>query len=84
MPVLLVYRLWKAEAIKLPDYWDLSKRALDFIADFGPWTAQERWEENFGASPSTIAAEIAALWVGADLAEAMGDHERAQKIQGDR
>lgn len=81
MPVLLVYRLWKANAIQLTDYWDLSKRALDFIADFGPWTAQERWEENFGASPSTIAAEIAALWVGADIAEAMGDHERARKFR---
>jgi len=37
--------------------------AADFIATHGPQTQQERWEENSGYSPATIAAEIAALRV---------------------
>lgn len=35
--------------------------AATYIADHGPATGQERWEENSGWSPSTIASEIAAL-----------------------
>jgi glucoamylase len=35
--------------------------AAAYIASHGPATQQERWEENSGFSPATIAAEIAAL-----------------------
>ncbi|HSP10401.1 MAG TPA: glycoside hydrolase family 15 protein [Candidatus Dormibacteraeota bacterium] len=35
--------------------------AASYIAAHGPATGQERWEENSGWSPSTIASEIAAL-----------------------
>ena len=35
--------------------------AADYIASHGPDTPQERWEENSGWSPATLAAEIAAL-----------------------
>ena len=37
------------------------KPAADFIVARGPSTPQERWEEEGGYSPSTIAAEIAGL-----------------------
>lgn len=37
--------------------------AAAYIADHGPGTQQERWEESSGYSPATIAAEIAALRV---------------------
>lgn len=37
--------------------------ASAYIAEHGPSTQQERWEENSGWSPATIAAEIAALRV---------------------
>jgi len=39
--------------------------AAAYIAAHGPDTQQERWEENPGWSPATIAAEIAALRVSA-------------------
>ncbi|HYL07406.1 MAG TPA: glycoside hydrolase family 15 protein [Candidatus Udaeobacter sp.] len=44
--------------------------AASYIAAHGPATGQERWEENSGWSPSTIASEIAALRAAgrADLA----------------
>lgn len=52
----------------------LTDRALDhmiaaaasFIARTGPATAQDRWEENAGLTPSTLAPVIAALVVAAD------------------
>ena len=40
-----------------------------FLVRNGPVTQQDRWEEDAGYSPFTLAAEIAALLVAADLAE---------------
>jgi GH15 family glucan-1,4-alpha-glucosidase len=40
-------------------------------------TSRERWEENAGYSPSTLAMIIAALCAGTDLARAYGHTERA-------
>jgi glucoamylase len=50
----------------------------DFIVDHGPAYGVERWEEHPGFSPSTIAAEIAALVAAAHLAQAAGDPVRAR------
>ena len=36
----------------------------------GPRTSQDRWEENAGYTPFTLAVQIAALLAAADLAEA--------------
>ncbi len=51
------------------DYWPMVKRACAFIVSHGPATDQDRWEENAGYTPATIAVEIAALLAGADLAD---------------
>lgn len=80
-PIILAYRLWQDGHIVLADYWDMVKRAGDFIQRHGPWTAQERWEESFGASPSTIAAEISALWLASAIAREMNDNERADRYK---
>ncbi len=80
MPIILAYRLWKSGDINIADYWDMVKRAADFIQAYGPWTAQERWEEAMGASPSTIAAEISALWLAADISREMNDSARAERF----
>src|SRR5260370_12789096 len=45
----------------------------NYIYSNGPWTAEERWEENPGYSPSTIAAEIAGLVDAAQIASANSD-----------
>ncbi|MFB6140753.1 MAG: glycoside hydrolase family 15 protein [Halosimplex sp.] len=37
------------------------RRSADYVARHGPESAQERWEEESGYSPSSIAAEIAGL-----------------------
>ncbi|HEY8563024.1 MAG TPA: glycoside hydrolase family 15 protein [Pyrinomonadaceae bacterium] len=53
------------------------KRAADFIVRNGPKTPQERWEEEAGYSPSTIAAEIAGLICAAEIARKNGDESSA-------
>jgi glucan 1,4-alpha-glucosidase len=49
------------------DYLNV-KRSADYVARNGPPTAQERWEEEAGYSPSSIAAEIAGLVCAGKLA----------------
>jgi GH15 family glucan-1,4-alpha-glucosidase len=47
------------------------------VARNGPPTAQERWEEEAGYSPSSIAAEIAGLTCAAAVADEEGHHADA-------
>ncbi|HEV3468111.1 MAG TPA: glucan 1,4-alpha-glucosidase [Pyrinomonadaceae bacterium] len=51
--------------------------AADFIVRRGPYTPQERWEEESGYSPSTIAAEIAGLASAAEIARRNDDQASA-------
>jgi glucoamylase len=68
-PILLAWQLGKADA----DTWQKRIRpAAEFVTKNGPITQQERWEELPGYSPSTIAAEIAALICAADIARKNG------------
>jgi len=70
------YPILMADQLGLTDaslYNDHIKPAADFIIAHGPSFGVERWEEQSGYSPSTIAAEIAGLVAAADLAIANGD-----------
>ncbi|WP_435360707.1 glycoside hydrolase family 15 protein [Haloarchaeobius sp. DFWS5] len=58
------------------DYRDVRELA-EYVVHSGPATEQERWEEEDGFSPSTIAAEIAGLICAAELAEEAGDETDA-------
>jgi glucoamylase len=82
-PILLAWQLGKDDA----DTWLKHIRpAAEFVANNGPITQQERWEELPGYSPSTIAAEIAALICAADIArknEAADDSARYIKTADD-
>src|SRR5690606_31989326 len=46
------------------------RQAIAFIVRNGPMSDQDRWEENAGASPFTLAAMICALVVSADYFDA--------------
>ena len=48
---------------------------------YAPITQQERWEENAGYSPSTLAAVIAALMCAADMARAHDRPELAKFLE---
>ena len=74
-PILLVDLLNRDGALNaasLPRYWPMVRRAAGYIVRNGPVTQQDRWEEDPGYSPFTLAAEIAALLAAADLAELQG------------
>jgi glucoamylase len=55
--------------------------AADFLVAHGPSDGVERWEEQLGDSPSTIAAEIAGLTAAAHIAAVNGDPLRARLYQ---
>jgi glucoamylase len=55
--------------------------AADFLVAHGPSFGVERWEEQSGYSPSTIAAEIAGLSAATSIAALHGDTDRAQLYQ---
>jgi glucoamylase len=52
-------------------------RAAGFIVRNGPVTQQDRWEEDAGYSPFTLAVEISGLLAAADLADAVGQKSTA-------
>lgn len=74
-PLILAYQLGKTDRAT---YEKNIIKSADYIAQNGPFTKQERWEEESGFSPSTIAAEIAGLVCAAEIARINGDSE-AQK-----
>ena len=55
--------------------------AADFLVAHGPSFGVERWEEQSGYSPSTIAAEIAGLTAAAKIASVQGDSAHARLYQ---
>jgi glucoamylase len=55
--------------------------AADFLVAHGPSDGNERWEEQAGYSPSTIAAEIAGLTAASAIAAGHGDQARARLYQ---
>lgn len=53
--------------------WPMVRRAAGFLVRNGPVSQEDRWEEDSGYSPFTLAAEIAALLVAAELADLRGE-----------
>lgn len=80
-PGLLVHQLQERYGLTFDDFdFDYAdvKATADYLAANGPATGQERWEEEGGLSPSTVAAEIAGLVAAAHLAE--GEDERGDAL----
>jgi glucoamylase len=76
-PVVLAWWLGRTSATD----WPHVRGAADFIVANGPKTQQERWENQEGWSPNTIATEIAGLVCAADVARRNGDPARAQAYE---
>jgi glucoamylase len=62
-------------------WWRMVRKAASYIVINGPVTQQDRWEEDGGYSPFTLAAEISALLIAADLAESVGHAENADFLR---
>ncbi len=79
-PVMLAWRLHKHEALREFDAYPMVRMAARYLVEKGPATPQERWEENSGYSPSTLAANIAALISAAAFARERGDEATSQYL----
>jgi len=83
-PILLVDVLRREASSELGDlarWWPMVRRAAGFILRNGPVTLQDRWEEDAGYSPFTLATEIAALLAAADLADYVGESAIATYVR---
>jgi glucoamylase len=74
-PLILAWRLWKANALGELHIFPFVERAAGFLVQHAPITQQERWEEAAGYSPSTLAAVVAGLICAAEMMRA---HESAE------
>jgi glucoamylase len=80
-PIILAWRLWKLDALHGFDPVSMVRRAAGFLIREGPASPQERWEEAAGLSPSTLAANIAALVCAGEFLRAGGDEAGAQYVE---
>jgi len=80
-PIILAWRLWKADGLGEFDPFTTVLRACTYLIRKGPATAEERWEEAGGYSPSTLASNVAALICAAEIFESRGDAHTADFIR---
>jgi glucoamylase len=76
-PVILAWRLWKANGLGEMNVIPFVERAAGFLVRHAPITQQERWEENSGYSPSTLTVVISALVCAGEILRAHDADELA-------
>jgi glucoamylase len=79
-PILLAWRLKREDRLPHFDPWHMIAKATRFLLLQGAVTGQERWEEQSGYSPSTLAVVIAALVCAAEFARWRGEDKTAEFI----
>lgn len=73
LPILLADLLRRYQALESLLPWPTVRKAASYIVRNGPVTPQDRWEEDGGYSPFTLAVEVAALLAAAEMAESQGE-----------
>ena len=84
LPILLLDLLRRENVIstaELTRYWPMVRRAAQYIVCKGPSTQEDRWENERGYTPFTLASVIAALLVAADLAQEQSEPEVATYLR---
>jgi glucoamylase len=72
LPILLVNLAHREKVLAEDDLirlWPMVKKAAGYLVRNGPVSPQDRWEEDPGYTPFTVAAQIAALLAAADCAD---------------
>jgi glucoamylase len=83
LPIVLAWQLDRTD----PRSLEAVRMAADFLVEFrmdgrqSPWTPQDRWENQSGYSPGTIASAIAGLVCAADLLERGGRPQLAESYR---
>ncbi|CAM5770836.1 glucan 1,4-alpha-glucosidase [Labrys miyagiensis] len=83
-PILLYDMLERNGCISERDrirFQPMLERAASFVLRNGPVTDEDRWEEDAGYSPFTLAVEIAALLAGADAMDVAGKPSAASFLR---
>jgi glucoamylase len=84
LPILVVDLAQRHGAVGEGDLrrlWPMVRRAAGFLARNGPVSPQDRWENEGGYSPFTLAVAIAALLFAADQAERNGEPQVARYLR---
>jgi glucoamylase len=76
-PIVMAWQLGQSDQSIFGTYEADVEEAADYIVANGPATPQDRWENQGGYSPATIASEIAGLVCAADIARANGEGAKA-------
>ena len=79
-PILIVghcIRNKSMDADRIKRYWPRIKKAIAFLIYHGPFSQEDRWEEEKGYSTFTIAVSVAGMLAAADIAEINKDQELA-------
>jgi glucoamylase len=83
-PILLLDLLHREASEELGNlyrWWPMVQAAAGFIVRNGPVTQQDRWEEDGGYSPFTLAVEIAGLLAAADIADLVKEPNTAAYLR---
>ncbi len=83
-PILLIDLAFRKGAMNKNDiikFWPMIKKAASYLVCNGPVTQQDRWEEDAGFSPFTIAVEIPALLAAADYADMNNEKDTASFLR---
>ena len=83
LPILLVDHAFRKGALNAEDlerFWPMVRRAAGFVVRNGPISQQDRWEEDPGYTPFTLAAEIAGLVVAAEYARRFENDKMADYL----
>ena len=80
-PILLADALRRANGLGKLNVWPAVRQAATYLVCNGPVTPEDRWEEDAGYSPFTLAVEVAALLAAADFADEHGEMDTAAYLR---
>ncbi len=66
---------------RLRTFMPMLEKAASYLVRNGPVTGEDRWEEDAGLSPFTLAVEIAALLAAADMFDLSGRTDAARTLR---
>ncbi len=79
--IILADALRRGNQLEDANPWPMIQKSAGFLARNGPVTQQDRWEEDPGYSPYTMAVEIAALLAAADFADQSNERNTAEFLR---
>ena len=80
-PIMLAATVVRTEGWNGVPLWPMVRSAASFLISHGPATDQDRWEEDGGFSPFSLAVAIAALLAAADIADEANESDIATYLR---